>query len=189
MKKYVVFLLMFFILCGTFYHIAGINGRNYLNTGTPIDSEAKGFMPVLDALPEYQRITYKHTHKSFFLFQSDSVILVIKYDDKTYRKEKDQLAERYIFLDANKADEMKGLIPENEFTINSYTFRVVDQMANEHNKKNFMIPKSFGMIGTSDKKKSIAYLYFYDFDLDSIGQQDEEHPMENFVKTYFNYKF
>jgi len=29
-------------------------------------------------------------------------------------------------------------------------------------------PKYFGLIGTSEEKKSIAYLYFYDMDLDSI---------------------
>ena len=45
-------------------------------------------------------------------------------------------------------------------------------------------PKSFGMIGTSDEKKRIAYLYFYDFDLD-VGEAN----MAQFVKDYFDYEF
>lgn len=54
---------------------------------------------------------------------------------------------------------------------------------------NIKFPKSFGMIGTSEEKKSIAYLYFYDFDLDYIGEKNERDPMANFVKKYFEYDF
>jgi len=45
------------------------------------------------------------------------------------------------------------------------------------------------MIGVSEDKKSIAYLYFYDSDLDYIGDEDEENPMANFIREYFKYKF
>lgn len=45
------------------------------------------------------------------------------------------------------------------------------------------------MIGTSDKKKSIAYLYLYDYDLDYIGEIDEKSPMSNFVKENFKQDF
>lgn len=44
------------------------------------------------------------------------------------------------------------------------------------------------MIGIADEKKSIAYLYFYDYDLDYI-ENDNESPMVNFVKKYFKYDF
>ncbi len=45
------------------------------------------------------------------------------------------------------------------------------------------------MIGTSDDKKSIAYLYFYDSDLDYISKKDRGTSMEGFVKEYFDYDF
>ena len=45
------------------------------------------------------------------------------------------------------------------------------------------------MIGISEEKKSIAYLYFYDGDLDYIAEENEKNPMANFVKEYFKYKF
>lgn len=60
------------------------------------------------------------------------------------------------------------LNPEYEFSINSYTFKVVAG----NGKGNTQFPKSFGMIETSERKKSIAYLYFYDTDLDIIGSKN-----------------
>lgn len=170
-----------FVLCITGCDKSGSNIENYLNSGTTIDTNAKDIMPNLDDLPKYESIEYKYTHKTMFLFESDSVALVVNYDDKTYQSEKDKLAEKYTFLE----DKVKDIIPEYEFSINSYTFKVVA----ENEKSNTEFPKSFGMIGTSEEKKSIVYLYFYDFDLDYIGQENDRHPMANFVKQYFEYDF
>ncbi|WFD08773.1 hypothetical protein [Tepidibacter hydrothermalis] len=180
-KKYliVIFIALFFLFnsCSK----SSSNIKNYLNTGTTIDSEAKDIMPNLDDLPEYKDIEYKYTHKSMYIFQSDSVALIVNYDDKIYKSEKDKLEEKYTFLE----EKDKGIIPEHEFLINSYTFKVVAR----NEKSNTHYPKSFGMIGTSEEKKSIAYLYFYDFDLDCIGREDEEHSMADFVNNYFDYNF
>lgn len=145
-------------------------------------------MPVLPDLPEYINIDYKYTHKTMLLFESDSIALIVKYDDKTYKSEKDKLSEKYTFLDKkvpSNYEENKYCIPENEFLINSYVFKIVG--GTDKNNKQF--PKYFGMIGTSDDKKSIAYMYFYDSDLDYIGEKGELAPMANFVKEYFEYDF
>ncbi|MFR5172590.1 MAG: hypothetical protein ACLTD6_15570, partial [Clostridium paraputrificum] len=77
------------------------------------------------------------------------------------------------------------LIPENEFKVNSYTFRVAS--GNESYTADY--PKSFGMVGTSDDKKSIAYLYFYDSDLDYISKKDNRTSMLEFIKEHFDYDF
>ncbi|MCM1989555.1 hypothetical protein [Oceanirhabdus seepicola] len=187
-KKYLIIILIAFVLCITGCSKSSSNIENYLNSGTTIDSNAKDIMPNLDDLPEYQNISYKYTHKSMFIFESDSVALIVNYDDKTYKSEKDKLAKKYTFLEEkvdSDYDESKYFIPEYEFSINSYTFKVV-----AYNKKsNTEFPKSFGMIGTSEEKKSIAYLYFCDFDLDCIGQENDKHPMADFVKNYFDYDF
>lgn len=179
-NKYLIVILIAFMLC-----ITGCNKsssiENYLNSGTTIDINAKDIMPNLDELPEYENITYKYTHKTMLIFESDSVALIVKYDDETYQSEKNKLAENYIFLEDNVED----VIPEYEFSINSYTFKVVAD--NENSNTEF--PKSFGMIGTSEEEKSIAYLYFYDYDLDYIGEEDDRNPMANFVKEYFKYEF
>lgn len=134
---------------------------DYLQTGTDLDVEAKEFMPILEALPPYEAIDYRYTQKKMFIFEADSVLLNVQYNDETYKKEKEAL----------KAEEHAG----DTFSINSYTFWLADSDG---------LPKSFGFIGTSDEKKAIAYLYFYDFDLDNINQS-----MEAFVTTYFDYDF
>ncbi|BCZ49204.1 hypothetical protein psyc5s11_52710 [Clostridium gelidum] len=187
-KKYVIIILIVFTLCIIGYIKSSSNLKNYLNSGTLIDSNAKDIMPSLDDLPEYQNITYKYTHKSMFFFESHSVALIVKYEDETYKREKDKLAEKYTFLNKKvnfRSDESIYLIPEYEFSVNSYNFKVVDRSE----KSNTQFPKSFGMIGISEEKKSIAYLYFYDKDLDFIGGENDKAPMANFVKDYFKYDF
>ncbi|MDL4839868.1 hypothetical protein [Aquibacillus rhizosphaerae] len=155
--------------------------EDYLNTGTNIDTRARDTMPALDNLPEYEDIEYRYTSKTMLLFQSNSVALIVTYDDKTYTKEKEKLAENYIFL----TKKLNTSIAEYEFSVNSYIFNVVK--GNEKDHTHF--PKSFGMIGTSDEKQSIAYLYFHDFDLDYIGNEGDSSPMTDFVNQHFDYDF
>ncbi|GAA0181135.1 hypothetical protein SH2C18_37090 [Clostridium sediminicola] len=186
--KYLFIVLISVLLCITGCNKSSSNIKNYLQTGTKIDSNAKEVMPNLDDLPEFQNISYKYTHKSMFIFESDSVALIVNYDDETFKSEKDKLADNYIFLDEKvnfDHNENNYIIPEYEFSINSYTFKVV---AGDE-KSNTQLPKSFGMVGTSEDKKSIAYLYFYDADLDCIGEKDDKNPMADFVNYYFKYDF
>lgn len=187
-KKYLIVMVIAFILCITGCSNSSSKIDNYLNTGKTIDSNAKDIMPELEDLPEYEEIQYRYTHKSLLIFESDSVALIVKYDDNTFESEKKKIDEQYTFLDKkikSSFDESKYYIPEYEFSLRSYDFRVVD----ENDTSNTEFPKSFGIIGVSEDKKSIAYLYFYDSDLDYIGDEDEKDPMANFISKYFKYRF
>lgn len=186
-KKFfsIVLIILSFCFIGCTKSNSDIN--QYLNSGEVIDNFAKSFMPKIEELPESETIEYRYTNNSIIIFQSDSIALVVSYDDSTYEKEKEKLKEQYIYLDKPVYDYNidSFLIPENEFKVNSYTFKVAS--GNESYTAEF--PKSFGMIGTSDDKKSIAYLYFYDSDLDYISKKDRGTSMEGFVKEYFDYDF
>lgn len=163
------------------------NIKKYLNNATKIDTHAKKFMPAIEDLPKYQDISYKYNHFSIVLFETEAITLVVNYDEETYEKEKEKLTEKYKFLNhkvASDFDKSKYYIPEYEFSINNYDFRVADGNDNYESR----YPKSFGMIGISDKKKSIAYLYFYDYDLDYIPK-DKDRPMADFIKENFKYDF
>ena len=163
------------------------NIKKYLNNATKIDTHAKKFMPAIEDLPKYQDISYKYNHFSIVLFETEAITLVVNYDEETYEKEKEKLTEKYKFLNhkvASDFDKSKYYIPEYEFSINNYDFRVADGNDNYESR----YPKSFGMIGISDKKKSIAYLYFYDYDLDYIAK-DKDSPMADFIKENFKYDF
>ncbi len=187
-KKYLIVMIIAFILCITGCSNSSSKIDKYLNTGKTIDSNAKDIMPELEDLPEYEDIKYRYTHKSLLIFESDSVALIVKYDDNTFESEKKKIDEQYTFLDKkikSSFDESKYYIPEYEFSLRSYDFKVVDK----NDTSNTEFPKSFGIIGVSEDKKSIAYLYFYDSDLDYIGDEDEKNPMANFIREYFKYKF
>lgn len=187
-RKYLIIIMVVIILSITGCSRSSSNIKKYLNSGARIDTYAKDFMPAIEDLPKYKDISYRYKHKSIILFESDSMTLVVEYDDETYESEKEKLANKYNFLNEkipSKYDEDLYFIPEYQFSINSYNFKVVE--GNDKSKAEY--PKSFGIIGTSDENKSIAYLYFYDQDLDYIGYKEETHPMANFVKQYFKYDF
>jgi len=186
-KRYLLIIVIFLMLTFTGCSNSSTNIKKYLNSGRKIDTHAKNFMPAIEDLPEYKDISYNYNHESIVIYETDTISLVVNYNEETYDKEKEKLLEMYKFLDQkviSNFDESKYYIPEYEFSINSYAFKVVDKSDNYNAK----YPKSFGMIGTSDEKNSIAYLYFYDDDLDYI-QEDNENPMTNFVKKYFKYDF
>ncbi|MEG2289698.1 MAG: hypothetical protein RSA29_00385 [Clostridium sp.] len=190
-KIYLIAMIITFSLCIAGCSNSSSNLENYLNTGTLIDSKAKGTMPELENLPKYDNIKYKYTHKSMLIFESNSVALIMDYDDNTFEIEKEKLDEQYTFLNEkvnSDFDKSKYYIPQHEFSVESYDFRVIDKNTT-YNIDNTDFPKSFGMIGISEEKKSIAYLYFYDGDLDYIGEENEKNPMANFVKKYFKYNF
>jgi hypothetical protein len=77
------------------------------------------------------------------------------------------------------------LLPEPEFNINSYNFKVLA----ENNDSDFDYPHYIGMIATSDEKKNISYLYFADQDFDYISENNNKGEMQKFVKEYFKYEW
>ena len=62
-KKYLIVIVIIFMLCITGCSNSSSNLEEYLNTGTLIDSKAKDIMPMLENLSEYENIEYKYTHK------------------------------------------------------------------------------------------------------------------------------
>jgi len=111
------------------------------------------------------------------------MLLVISYDEETYISEKKRIEESTDFLEEvvfTTDDVVSYFLPEPEFSINSYHFRVVKSDLGYY-------PKYFGMIATSDEKNTIAYLYFKDGDLDVISINRKEGEMKKFVEEYFKY--
>ena len=142
--------------------------------------------PDLTTLPGSENIYYQHRYKRIFpFFAADSLLFVVTYDSKTYETEKKKL-EKFTFLDHSIRSRENYEIPEYEFKIKSFTFKVLD---NNEDEEKFEYPKYFVMIATSDEKNSIAYLCFYDNDLDYISETNEEGSMAKFVKEYYRYKW
>jgi hypothetical protein len=173
----------------------------YPKTSAMVD-ENYGVLPVLADLPEYEAIDYGYKHFSLLIYYSDAVALKLKYDPKTYEAEKLRLDKEFEFLSEpvtalGYEDVPFQIIPAHEFKINSYTFRVIskDRNGKEYNEHGYSsdydYPHNIGMVAYSDEKQSIAYLSFYDPDLDEISggfwvqSSDGEKAMRAFVKEYF----
>ena len=142
--------------------------------------------PDLNTLPKHENIYYQYRDKRLFPFSGPgSLLLVVTYDSEIYEVEKKKL-ESLTFLSQPIGDDKDYQIPETEFSIKSFTFKVLGDNGNE---KKFEYPMYFAMIATSDEKNSIAYLSFGDSDLDYISETNEEGSMAKFVKEYYRYKW
>lgn len=175
-----IFAFLLLLLLSRCYYF-DFDTDHYMKSGNVIDEYAADVMPDLESLPEYKSIFYAyHCDHTYLIFSSETMLLRVSYDKKIYEAEKYKLFETYTFLDHPVSMDQCYLIPESEFSINSYEFRVIDEKSTEHT----YYPHFFGLIATSDKYHRIAYMCFYDYDLDYISGS-----MANFVKKYFPYKW
>ena len=151
------------------------------------------FMPSIESLPDFLNIYYEYRNERMGPFVSESMILSISYDQETYLLEKEKInAYSYIKepILQNYSGRDRGLkyysLPENEFSINSFEFRVLDFEALDPTFFNFF-PKYIGMIATSNEKNSIVYLFFKNDDLDYISEVEPKGEMARFIKEYYKY--
>lgn len=135
----------------------------------------------LDELGDYTDIDYQYSQKThMLLFPSQSSVLDLTYKENEYKDQVEQIRSSYTFLSEPIKDGDLSLISQNEFTIGNWSFRVC--VGNDY--LDFDYPKDFRMIAFNDTENRIAYLDFYDSDLDCI---DED--MEKFIDKNFNYNF
>lgn len=163
------------------------NIKNYLQSGEYVKKYADYVLPELADLPDYKDIEYQYFRNPYnTLGIAETMLLVVTYDKNTYEDEKTKLDSSFTFLDHIVVVDGYNYMPEYEFAINSYDFRVVDR----ETKNTFEYPNSFGMVATSDENCSIAYMYFWDLEIDYVGKKGKEKPkMQEFVQEYFRYEW
>ncbi|GHT68375.1 hypothetical protein FACS1894110_15760 [Spirochaetia bacterium] len=193
MKRNIVVTFLVFSLCmcftGCFTSIRS-SKTDYVKRRSE-SSVSQNVLPDLNNLPPYKKLNYQYRWILRIIFVSETMRLVVTYDEETYQKEKTNINNLKFLKNPVPweshfdNDEKLYLLPEHEFNINSYNFRVLE--ADEDNGFNY--PKRIGIIATSDMKKSIAYLYSDDFDLDYIGENNAKNAMVKFVKENFKYRW
>ena len=152
----------------------------------PADKEkyqAGLFMPNLDEIGDYKDAKY-FIRKDESLFPEYSMQLVIKYDEEIFLKEKERLESAYTYLDKpQKLDVDKDVytIPIEEFSFAGFDFKIAVF-------EDTVYPKNFGMVGISEEKCQIAYLWIYAVDLDYICEADENEikAMSEFMEYHFS---
>ena len=144
--------------------------------------EASLFMPDLDSIDNYTEIDYLCKKDSSF-FSSYSLQLIVRYDDKTFFKEKARLETAYIYLDEPQKDTNGDdyTIPVEAFSVSDFDFKIAKF-------DNTVYPKNFGMVGISESKHEIAYLLicFWDLDIICKAEDDRDAEMLSFVKEHFS---
>lgn len=114
----------------------------------------------LDPASDY-RFHYMAKRESFF--QSHAYILIVSYDEEEYATQKQLLNENYVYRTDLIEGEDTGIEPK--FRLDGFAFHAADADA-EYSEG---YPKAMLFIGTSDAENEIAYIYFYDQDLDYVS--------------------
>ena len=129
--------------------------------------ESVDVLPELDELGNYDDLYFKYFHDRMLFWSSDAYTLKVSYDTQNYNKEKDILSQKFVY----QIDNLKYLDNEKEpqFQYDGFKFNVLDL-----NEYDLMYPKKLVFVGFSDEKQEIAYVYYYNFDLDVINTSFSE---------------
>ena len=141
------------------------------------------FMPELEELPNYKEVEY-YSKKSDGLFAESSIQLIVSYEEEIFLKEKERLKTAYTYLDKpQKLDSDRDVytIPIEKFSFAGFDFKIAVF-------EDTVYPKNFGMVGISEEKCQIAYLWIYAVDLDYICEADENEikAMSEFMEYHFS---
>ena len=145
--------------------------------------QADLFMPDLEDVGEYKDVEY-FSRKDESIFPEYSMQLVVKYNEEEFLKEKEKLNTAYTYLETpQKADfdDTVYTIPIVEFSASGFDFKIAQF-------EDTVYPKNFGMVGISDEKFEIVYLWIYSPDLDYICEtnRNEIKEMNEFIEYHFS---
>jgi hypothetical protein len=138
-------------------------------------SYSSDFMPILDNFDEVESLQF---YCSSYGGNINTVTLIVQYNSEDYLRAKEDVLKDYYFLDSPIYDKYRVLIQEHEFEYKGYTIKVVDD-------EKFYYPEHFGMLGYSDTKNQIVYLYHSDRSVNRIGNTLGDRRMSEFLDWYF----
>lgn len=165
-----------------------LTGEKYTKAGVELIENEKYVMlwdTGMDYTVDYKDAYYQ-VHIQNGLFYDAGSVMIFTYTDDNYEKEKELVNSSFTFLDAPIPFDDSGtgdftendfIIPENEFSISTWNFKVCKSAEYEY-------PKYFRIIGFNDEKRQTAFLDFNGPDLDLTGES-----MQEFIDSYFDYKF
>ena len=145
-----------------------LNQVAYANEYLPKNID--GFGNPKDIMFGYQKVYYSR----ILSFESDGISIFTSYGDD-YFAEKDKVLRTYEFA---TYEEVWDDIGFDTFNYRDYAFYIVKNKSDGYSHKIFMI-------GFDDANKHLAYLYFYDFDLDWVTYH--EHTEEQRLKELYDF--
>lgn len=122
----------------------------------------------LDSCLDYR---FNFMQKLAFIFMSDSYVLVCEFFEEDYEKEKQILAEKYPSSEKDFRGEDRHV--DSKFELDGFSFYAVEGSD----------VKQMLLVGVSDSTNEIAYIFFYDPDIDYI-----DNSMSAFIKKETGWK-
>ena len=127
------------------------------------DETVREEMPEVDELGAYTDIAfYDYYSQMAVFFTCDADTLIVTYDQADYQAEKDALAQR----DTIETADAYWLRCERTCTLEGFDFAMLHLESQYY-------PKEMLLVGTNDETGQIAYVCFYDDDLDYIDSLTE----------------
>lgn len=130
----------------------------------------------LDYTVDYEDVYYQ-IHVSDDLFYDAGSVMIFDYTDENYNKEVKFIEENMQFLNKPVYDDYGCVLPEAEFSISDWDFKVCSD-------DDYAYPKYFRIMGFNENQKQVAFLDFDGADLDVAGD-----TMTEFIDDYFDYDF
>lgn len=126
--------------------------------GEQIDITCTYDLPYLSELEPYDGYRFHYTANRGGIFEEHTYILIVEYNGEGYLQKKDRLENEYTWRSDLIEGEDEGVSPE--FELDGFTFRSVE---------GGYYPKEMLFIGISDERNEIAYIYYWDPDLDYVS--------------------
>lgn len=146
-------------------------------------------LPSLNEIADYKEAIFGYrnvVHSYVMGFESYGLSLFADYDASQYASAKEFAESRYSFITAPIVqDDGDYTFPVAEFSYDGYEFKIAYTSASvyhstgKNSEKEYIYPKSFTMVGFDDKNNSIAFLYYYDFDLDILCSKGDKEEYKN----------
>lgn len=184
--------IRYFMFCDFF----GPSFRTHFNTNIEDYSKelenvygAKSMMPEIETITDYKDIKFARLEVYLVMgmgFHTNGLSLIVTYDESTYQSKKNEVLESYTFEETTISDnDGHYQLPVTKIEHRGYVFQFAANTDYSHNKNLFI--KSFLSVGYDDVNYKIAYLYFYDVDLDIFATPGNnlEQAMHNFMDKNF----
>ncbi len=108
---------------------------------------------------KYESIeSYKY--HSMAIFSQEAYTTILKYNEENFESKKDNIESKYNFYSVPVDDEEA----EPAFSYEDFSFRV---------EVSDWYPKEMNLVGINEATNEIAFITFYDFDLDTIDDYEE----------------
>lgn len=157
--------------------------------------EANKYLPSLEEIDSHNpnKKLFSYQEKTEFIFTSYGVSLFVDYNDEAYQTIVNDYEINNDFLTDEEIERQLNSsycdFPVKEFDYRNYHFKI---LVKPYLSGRYKSCKSFMFLGFDSGATNMAYLYFYDFDIDYTYEpkqgdtlEDRENAMIKMIKDYF----